>query len=171
MSDSGDYVGGIAGQTGSTVRQSYAKCTPSGSRYVGGIVGAGVAQTVSGSSSTVTGCYSMVKITDAAQFSGAVSGSDAESLPITISFPIRSGLDTVSRTGKAEPISYDELLDVPTVPDGMRQLELRFVADEETLKVQTFQYGDPFDETIYPDIPEKDGYYGQWDDGPYRPAL
>lgn len=42
----------------------------------------------------------------------------------------------------------------------MRQLELRFVADEETLKVQTFQYGDSFDETIYPDIPEKDGYYG-----------
>ena len=69
----------------------------------------------------------------------------------------------MSRTGKAEPISYDELLDVPTVPDGMRQLELRFVADEETLKVQTFQYGDSFDETIYPDIPEKDGYYGQWD--------
>ena len=163
-SDSGDYVGGISGQTGSTVRQSYAKCTLSGSRYVGGIVGAGAAQTVSGSSSTVTGCYSMVKITDAAQFSGAVSGSDAgEFADNYFVSDTLSGLDTVSRTGKAEPISYDELLDVPTVPDGMRQLELRFVADEETLKVQTFQYGDSFDETIYPDIPEKDGYYGQWD--------
>ena len=128
------------------------------------LTGAGAAQTVSGSSSTVTGCYSMVKITDAAQFSGAVSGSDAgEFADNYFVSDTLSGLDTVSRTGKAEPISYDELLDVPTVPDGMRQLELRFVADEETLKAQTFQYGDSFDETIYPDIPEKDGYYGQWD--------
>lgn len=47
-SDSGDYVGGIAGQSGATVRQSYAKCTLSGTKYVGGIIGAGAEQTVSG---------------------------------------------------------------------------------------------------------------------------
>ena len=76
-SNSGDYVGGMAGQTGATVRQSYAKCTLSGAKYVGGIIGAGAEQTVSGASSTVSGCYSMVEITNAAQFSGAISGSDA----------------------------------------------------------------------------------------------
>ena len=64
-SNSGDYVGGIAGQTGATVRQSYAKCTLSGAKYVGGIIGAGAEQTVSGASSTVSGCYSMVEITNA----------------------------------------------------------------------------------------------------------
>ena len=47
-SDSGSCVGGIAGLTAATVRSSYAKCTLSGKKYVGGIVGfAGRAEPVS----------------------------------------------------------------------------------------------------------------------------
>ena len=163
-SDSGDYVGGIAGQSGATVRQSYAKCTLSGSKYVGGIVGAGAEQTVSGASSTVSGCYSMVEITDATQFAGAISGCDAGDFAENyfVSDTL-SGLDTVSQTGKAEPITYEALLDVATVPDEMRQMTLKFVADDTVLKSQTFDYGDSFDADVYPEIPEKDGYYGAWD--------
>ena len=163
-SDSGDYVGGIAGQTGSTVRQSYAKCTLSGAKYVGGIVGAGAAKTVSGAASTVSGNYSMVEITSATQFSGAISGSDAGDFAgnYFVSDTL-AGLDTVSLSGKAEPISYDELLETNGLPKAMRQLELKFVADEKVLKVETFDYGDSFDEAVYPDIPEKDGYYAVWD--------
>ena len=163
-SDSGDYVGGIAGQTGATVRQSYAKCTLSGAKYVGGIVGAGAEQTVSGASSTVSGCYSMVEITDATQFAGAISGCDAGDFAENyfVSDTL-SGLDTVSQTGKAEPITYEALLDVATVPDEMRQMTLKFVADDTVLKSQTFDYGDSFDADVYPEIPEKDGYYGAWD--------
>ena len=163
-SDSGDYVGGIAGQSGATVRQSYAKCTLSGAKYVGGIIGAGAEQTVSGASSTVSGCYSMVEITNAAQFSGAISGSDAGDFAENyfVSDTL-SGLDTVSQAGKAEPITCEELLDVATVPDEMRQMTLKFVADDTVLKSQTFDYGDSFDADIYPEIPEKDGYYGAWD--------
>ena len=163
-SNSGDYVGGMAGQTGATVRQSYAKCTLSGAKYVGGIIGAGAEQTVSGASSTVSGCYSMVEITNAAQFSGAISGCDAGDFAENyfVSDTL-SGLDTVSQTGKAEPITYEELLDVATVPDEMRQMTLKFVADDTVLKSQTFDYGDSFDADIYPEIPEKDGYYGAWD--------
>ena len=163
-SDSGDYVGGIAGQTGSTVRQSYAKCTLSGAKYVGGIVGAGAAKTVSGAASTVSGNYSMVEITSASQFSGAISGSDAgdfaENYFVSDSL---AGLDTVSLSGKAEPISYEKLLEVDGLPKAMRQLELKFVADDKVLKVETFSYGDSFDDSVYPDIPEKDGYYAVWD--------
>ena len=40
-SESGDYVGGVAGLSLSSVRSSYAKCTISGGKYVGGIVGSG----------------------------------------------------------------------------------------------------------------------------------
>ena len=163
-SDSGDYVGGIAGQSGATVRQSYAKCTLSGSKYVGGIVGAGAEQTVSGASSTVSGCYSMVEITDATQFAGAISGCDAGDFAENyfVSDTL-SGLDTVSQTGKAEPITYEALLNVAAVPDEMRQMTLKFVADDTVLKSQTFDYGDSFDADVYPEIPEKDGYYGAWD--------
>ena len=69
----------------------------------------------------------------------------------------------MSQTGKAEPITYEALLDVATVPDEMRQMTLKFVADDTVLKSQTFDYGDSFDADIYPEIPEKDGYYGAWD--------
>ena len=153
-SNSGDYVGGIAGQTGATVRQSYAKCTLSGAKYVGGIIGAGAEQTVSGASSTVSGCYSMVEITDATQFAGAISGCDAGDFAENyfVSDTL-SGLDTVSQTGKAEPITYEALLDVATVPDEMRQMTLKFVADDTVLKSQTFDYGDSFDADVYPEIP------------------
>ena len=163
-SNSGDYVGGIAGQTGATVRQSYAKCTLSGAKYVGGIIGAGAEQTVSGASSTVSGCYSMVEITDATQFAGAISGCDAGDFAENyfVSDTL-SGLDTVSQTGKAEPITYEALLNVAAVPDEMRKLTLKFVADDTVLKSQTFDYGDSFDADIYPEIPEKDGYYSAWD--------
>ena len=163
-SDSGDYVGGIVGQTGSTVRQSYAKCSLSGAKYVGGIAGAGAAKTVSGAASTVSGNYSMVKIASATQFAGAISGSDAGDFAENyfVSDDL-AGLDTVSLSGKAEPITYDELLETDALPKAMRQLELKFVADDAVLKVETFNYGDSFDASVYPDIPEKDGYYGTWD--------
>ena len=63
-SENGDYVGGIAGLTGGTVRDSFAKCTLSGNNYVGGVVGSGIQEDISGDSSTVTGCYSMVEVTE-----------------------------------------------------------------------------------------------------------
>ncbi len=56
ISESGDYVGGIAGLTASTVRQCAAKCTLSGDKYVGGIVGSGVSEDLNGGTSTVAGC-------------------------------------------------------------------------------------------------------------------
>ena len=42
-------------------------------------------------------------------------------------------------------------------------MTLKFVADDTVLKSQTFDYGDSFDADVYPEIPEKDGYYGAWD--------
>ena len=106
----------------------------------------------------------MVEITGASQFSGAISGSDAgEFADNFFVSDTLAGLDTVSLSGKAEPVSYDGLLQTKDLPDDMRQLELRFVADDTVLKVETFDYGDSFDEDVYPEIPEKDGYYGTWD--------
>ena len=163
-SESGDYVGGIAGQTGATVRQSYAKCALSGGKYVGGIVGAGVQKTLTGASSTISGCYSMVEIDASTLNAGAIAGSDAGDFAENyfVSDTL-AGLDTVSFSGKAEPMSYEELLQVPGLPKQMRKLTLQFVADDTVLKSESFDYGDSFEKDVYPDIPEKDGYYGRWD--------
>lgn len=62
--ENGSYTGGIAGLTGATVHGSFSKCTLSGKKYVGGIVGSGVQENVDGSGSTVSWNYSLVDITD-----------------------------------------------------------------------------------------------------------
>ena len=163
-SESGDYAGGIAGLAGSTIRSCWAKCTLTGGKYVGGIVGSGVEEAVTDSGSTVTGCVSMVEIEDAAQYYGAISGADAgEYLENYFVSDSLAGIDGRSIRGKAEPISYDTLLGMEQLPAEFRTLHLSFVADDETLKTVDFNYGDSFGEDVFPDIPAKDGYYAAWD--------
>ena len=60
-SENGDYVGGVCGLSLSSIRHSYAKCTLTGRKYVGGIVGSG---------SRVSDCLSMVAIADYTQLGG-----------------------------------------------------------------------------------------------------
>ena len=163
-SENGSYVGGIAGLTGVTVRSSFAKCTLSGKKYVGGIAGSGISETMNQSVSTVSGCYSMVEITSAQQYFGAISGAmSGEYLENYFVSDTLAGIDGQSFGGKAEPISYDKLLAVPGLPKEMKFLTLRFTDDEETLKEVSFHYGDSFDSSDYPEIPEKDGCYAYWD--------
>lgn len=163
-SESGDYVGGVAGLASAAVRSCWAKCTLSGGKYVGGIAGSGVEEALTGSGSTVTGCVSMVGITDSAQYYGAVSGSDAgeylENYFVSDTLP---GIDGRSVYGKAEPISYEELTGIDVLPEEFTAMQLSFVADGETLKTVEFNYGDSFGEDVYPEIPAKDGYYAKWD--------
>lgn len=184
-SESGSYVGGIAGLAASTVRHCYAKCTLSGKTYVGGIVGSGVAEDLSGGASTVAGCCSMVDITSCQEFMGAVSGADAgDFMENYFLSDTLTGINGRSYTGRAEPISYAELAEraktpAPeseadadpaenqtrpvSVPDAFLQLALTFVADGETVKTVPFAYGASFDGTVYPEIPEKEGAYACWD--------
>ena len=76
-------------------------------------------------------------------------------------------IDGISYNGRATPISYEQLLAVPGIPDEFRTLTLRFVADGETVKELSFSYGDSIDESEIPAVPEKDGYSGHWADYDY----
>lgn len=163
-SASGNDVGGIAGITASTVRNSYARCELSGSRNVGGIAGTGVAESTNGSQSIVADNVSMVEITRCDENPGAISGKDAGDFSgnVFVSDDL-GGINRVSRTGKADPVSYQDLLAREDLPDSFRTFTLKFVADGETLKEVQFSYGDSFDESIFPDVPEKQGYYAVFD--------
>lgn len=163
-STSGNYVGGIAGITGGTIRSCFAKCTLTGNDYLGGIVGSGTTQDVTGESSTVTGCYSMVEIPEYRQYIGAISGSESGSYAGNYFFSdTLAGINHVSYTALAEPISYESLLRVESLPQRLRKLTLTFLAEGEALKSQTFSFGDSFGPDVFPTIPEKDGYYARWD--------
>lgn len=163
-SENGSYTGGIAGLTGATVHGSFAKCTLSGKKYVGGIVGSGVQENIDGSGSSVRWNYSLVDITDCQQYRGAISGSDTGTFEynyyVSDDLP---GINRQSYVGRAEPTSYEELLTLPELPESMKSFSLTFVADGETVLSHTFHYGDSFAESDIPDPPQKDGCHVHWD--------
>ena len=154
-SESGDYAGGVAGLSLSSVRGSYAKCTLSGGRYVGGITGSG---------SRVSDCISMVDITACTQLGGAIAGeiTGAYSGNRFVSDTL-AGVDRVSYAGRAEQIGYDELCAIENIPEDFLHLTLRFAAEDTVLREQEFDYGASFTEASYPEIPSRDGCYGLWD--------
>ncbi len=161
---SGSYVGGIAGITSGLISGCFAKCTLSGKNYVGGIIGSGVGESVSGGCSTVRDCYSMVEIVKFTQYGGAVAGVNvgefSNNLFVSESL---NGIDRISYSGKAEPISYEELVKRRYIPEGFYSLTLDFVADGQVIHSVSFEYGASFDGSVFPEIPEKEGHYGRWD--------
>ena len=154
-SDSGDYVGGVAGLSLSAIRSSYAKCTLSGGRYVGGIAGSGC---------RVSDCTAMVELADCTQSGGAIAGEITEDYSGNhfVSDSL-AGVDRVSLVGKAEAVSYDALMADGSLPEELRHMTLRFVADGQTLRSLRFAYGDSFPQSTYPQAPEKEDCYLRWD--------
>lgn len=155
---SGDYVGGVAGLSRTTIRNCFVKCTLSGGDYVGGVIGASEENT------KVSGCYTLVDIPDSGRYSGAVSGTeDGEFAKNYYVSDTLAGLGRISYAGKAEPLSFEEFAKLKRIPEEMKQFTLRFLVEDEEIKSQTFSYGDSFDSDIFPEIPVKDGYYACWD--------
>jgi len=162
-STSGDYVGGISGIVSGTIRGCFAKCTLSGRDYIGGIAGNGVTEDLTGGTSLIADCYSMVEIGESHQYVGAISGG--ESGTYTGNYFVSDtlgGVNRVSYFALAQPTTYDDLLKVEGLPQQLRKLTLSFVAEGETIKTVSFDYGDSFDHGVYPQIPEKEGHYAQW---------
>lgn len=162
-SENGDYVGGIAGMTGGAIRNCFAKCTLAGGSYIGGIVGCGIQEDYSGESSTVADCRSMVRIERSEQYVGGIAGAYIGDYTgnVFVSDTLQ-GINGVSYFALAEPISYRTLQKMEDLPAELRRLTLSFEAEGETIKTLTFDYGDSFDYAIFPDIPQKEGYYAQW---------
>ena len=165
-SEDGSYVGGIAGVTAATVRECFAKTTLNGQKYVGGIVGSGVSEMLSGDGSTVAGCYALVEINNCTQYSGAISGAEAGTFLenyYVASDEALAGMNRQSFAGRAEPITFEQLLDIPGLPQQMQTFTLRFVVDGETVFSSSFDYGASFDDDTFPSIPKKAGYLAAWD--------
>ena len=161
-SEDGDYVGGIAGVANTTISNCIANCGLSGVDYVGGIIGCGLTEEEHGS--TVSNNYSLVKISDCEQFKGAIAGGEDGTFKNNyfVSNELQ-GINRISYEGKAQPITYEELLQIPNLPDKLKGFTLSFVAEDNVIKSIDFNYGDSFGADIFPEIPKKDGYDGVWD--------
>ena len=159
-SKSGDYVGGIAGQSLSTIKLCYANSIENGGSYIGGIVGKG---------DDIYNCYAIVNIEEADEFYGGIAGEIEDAGTAANNFfsgdSKIAGIDQISYSGKAEHVSYEELLSMEGIPSRFRSFMIRFTMEEEEIGEVPVVYGDSLTETEYP-VPElEEGYYAQWQVG------
>lgn len=156
-STAGDYVGGVAGQSLSHVRNSYAKCTVSGGEYVAGIVGYGYG---------IENCCAMVRVKECDAFSGAIAGKITDNAEVVDNFFVSdeiAGIDRISYSGKAEPVSYGTLLEIEGLPTRFRNMKITFYADDEEVGTAECPFGGSVSVDKYPTIPAKEGFYADWD--------
>ena len=109
-SENGDYVGGVCGLSLSSIRHSYAKCTLTGRKYVGGIVGSG---------SRVSDCLSMVAIADYTQLGGRRRSAPAG----------RGRGDTPAPPHRAEETDARRRISTPQKEEKQRQTGAAFLYD------------------------------------------
>ena len=157
----GRMCGGIAGSSTAVIRSCYAKCTLQGTEQIGGIAGYG---------STITDCCSMVNIPEAKSFSGSIAGKAEDLSLLENNFFVKdcpAGVDGVSYAGLAQPLPYRDFMAVPGLPEMFRNIFLTFVADGQTVSVETLEYGDSFHSDKLPALPEKEGCTARWEDCDY----
>lgn len=165
-SSDGAYAGGICGQSLSMITDSYALCSVEANKYVGGIAGYG---------DVIRGCYSMVNLKTESGRAGAIAGQttayEDEEVEnddkVTGNFYVDNGIhgiDGISYTGVAEPITYENLLKVQGLPAGFRQLKATFRVDDLYVGIQTLEYGESLSDIEFPTVPKKEGFYVVWPD-------
>ena len=161
-SEEGSCVGGIVGRSMTIIKNSYAMCRLDGQEYVGGISGYGT---------EIRSCASLIAVGDVTACCGSIAGwADMSSGLVTdnvYSHPSLGAVDGISYSGKAQALDYDSLLKTPGVPEEFADLKISFVADGELVAEIPFEYGGSIDESQLPEVPEKPGYTGSWEDFDY----
>lgn len=72
------------------------------------------------------------------------------------------GIDRIDSTGRAERVSYDQLMSDSRMPERFASFTLTFFNGDELLKSVEFEYGDSFGDEVYPEKPSVDGCYTEW---------
>ena len=156
-STSGDYVGGVAGYGGGTVRDSYAKCVLSGASYIGGIAGW---------ADRLQNCAAIVTVDEGTECVGAIAGdADLEKGELSGNRFVdtgTAGIDGVSYAGIAEPVDFETLRAVAGIPTEFVSFTLTLVAEDETVATIPFYYGEDLSLVKLPEIPEREDGYGVW---------
>lgn len=152
----GQYVGGIVGDSVSSVEQCYSFANVSGDSFVGGIAGTGY---------NITDCVSISSISSEGECIGNIAGDVSEEGIVTgnrFAQNAIGGIDNISYTEKAWPCSYEEIMEMEGIPEGFEGVTIIFQAEGEVLDRMTVAYGGTIAEGSMPQIPEKEGCYARW---------
>lgn len=156
QSDTGNYLGGIAGKSSASVRGCYTLCNVSGRDFTGGICGSGY---------NITDCISASTIEGTGECRGSIAGSMPEDGTAEGNYFTASdsdGIDGISYTGIAEQKCYEDIMAMEQTPKGFEQITVTFMAEDRVLKEQRIAFGGSIRKSDYPEIPEKEGFYTEW---------
>ena len=158
-SDSGSYLGGIAGDSMAAIQNSYTRSQVEGADYLGGIAGSG---------STLTGNVAMVNLQSDGEGVGSVAGvvtDDGGSVESNYFVGDDYGaIDDISYSGAAEPIRYETLMGQSDIPAGFSQITVTFASEDgETLSEVNVPYGGSLTEEDYPEVTADEGCYISWE--------
>lgn len=106
----------------------------------------------------------MVLIDSEGECLGAIAG-DAEGA-VAGNYFVReelAGVDGVDYEGRAMPLDYNDFVALEGMPADFSRFTVTFVADEKQVAVLPVAYGGSLEEAEFPDVPDKEGYYGQWE--------
>lgn len=155
-SETGNYVGGIAGNSASAITDSYSLCNVESEDYTGGICGKGY---------TMQNCISIPAILGDGEAKGSLAGiieSDGEVSTNIFVNDIYGGIDDINYSGKADSASYEAVMAMENIPDGFHRVTLVFKADGNVIDTKNIAYNANLGVSELPSIPDKDGYYAQW---------
>ena len=153
-------VGGIAGTSKATIRESGAKCRLAGAKQVGGIAGSGY---------DIDTCRAMVVIDEGTEQLGAIAGTvdDPRSGDITGNTFVDegvAGLDDVSYADIAAPLPFDEFATQENLPGAFKKITVHFNAEGNCVEEFTLDYGGSLTPDQFPEVPQKNGSWGVWAD-------
>ncbi len=153
-------VGGIAGSSKATIRESGAKCRLAGAKQVGGIAGSGY---------DIDTCRAMVVIDEGTEQLGAIAGTvdDPRSGDITGNTFVDegvAGLDDVSYADIAAPLPFDEFAAQENLPGAFKKITVHFNAEGNCVEEFTLDYGGSLTPDQFPEVPQKNGSWGVWAD-------
>ena len=160
-STGGSYAGGIAGKSHFLIRNSYSLCDVTGQDYVGGIAGLGCS---ANNNYVMAGIYS-----ETGEKNGSIFGDlDTEGTPsLYQNYYIDEGLAAVNNLtyeSAAQPIRYQDLLQVEGTPGEFQSFTVQFVADGKVVKKINRNYGQSIKQEEIPLVPEQNGLAGVWED-------
>lgn len=159
IAEDGNYAGGITGSSANVLRRNYNMCTIEGNDYIGGIAGWGT---------DILDNYSMVSFGNLdGEWIGAVAGDADEEGIIEGNVYVEEGigaLDGITYETQAQGVSYENFRAMEHMPEEFGKLSVAFLVEDQVLKTVFCEYGDSIQEEDIPQVPQKDGYYYEWEE-------
>ncbi len=169
-SASGNYAGGIAGSSLSYIVNCRSKCGISAMSYAGGIAGDGC---------NIYDCISIPRIDNAKNWYGAIAGHTEDGAKIRNNLFVSdelAGIDRVSYTLKASPVSYEKLMEQEGASSDLfakefDRMRVTFILDDKegeddgtVLGKKEVRYGEMLDDSVLSSLPDREDSYAYFED-------